>query len=35
MTNDAKGIMKDENGLPALAWFKDPAGNVLAVTRTR
>jgi catechol 2,3-dioxygenase-like lactoylglutathione lyase family enzyme len=35
MPNDAKGIMKDENGQPALAWFKDPAGNVLAVTRVR
>lgn len=29
--NDAKGIMRGENGEPAIAWFKDPAGNVLAV----
>ena len=27
---DAKGIARDANG-PAIAWFKDPAGNVLAV----
>ena len=26
---DAKGIMRD-NG-PAIAWFKDPAGNILSV----
>jgi Predicted ring-cleavage extradiol dioxygenase len=35
MPNDAKGIMNDEDGKPALAWFKDPAGNVLAVMRER
>lgn len=29
--NDAKGIMRGENGEPEIAWFKDPAGNVLAV----
>jgi catechol 2,3-dioxygenase-like lactoylglutathione lyase family enzyme len=29
MPTDAKGIMKD-NGM-AIAWFKDPAGNVLSV----
>ncbi|WP_406858916.1 VOC family protein [Streptomyces sp. HUAS MG47] len=28
---DEKGIMRDEGGGPAIAWFKDPAGNVLAV----
>lgn len=27
---DAKGISRDENG-PAIAWFKDPAGNILSV----
>jgi catechol 2,3-dioxygenase-like lactoylglutathione lyase family enzyme len=29
LPTDAKGIMKD-NGM-AIAWFKDPAGNVLSV----
>lgn len=30
---DAKGIMrgKDQNMGPNIAWFKDPAGNILAV----
>lgn len=27
---DARGIARDENG-PAIAWFKDPAGNTIAV----
>lgn len=27
---DEKGIARDDQG-PAIAWFKDPAGNVLAV----
>ena len=27
---DSKGIARDPRG-PAMAWFKDPAGNVLAV----
>ncbi|MEX2548166.1 MAG: VOC family protein [Chloroflexota bacterium] len=27
---DAKGIARDGRG-PAIAWFKDPAGNVIAV----
>ena len=27
---DEKGISRDERG-PAIAWFKDPAGNILAV----
>jgi len=30
MQQDAKGIARDPNG-PAIAWFKDPAGNTLAV----
>jgi catechol 2,3-dioxygenase-like lactoylglutathione lyase family enzyme len=30
---DARGIARDDNG-PAIAWFKDPAGNVLAVLET-
>jgi predicted enzyme related to lactoylglutathione lyase len=27
---DVKGIARDPNG-PSIAWFKDPAGNILAV----
>ncbi len=27
---DAKGISRDERG-PAIAWFRDPAGNILSV----
>jgi len=27
---DAKGIARDEHG-PPIAWFKDPAGNILSV----
>jgi predicted enzyme related to lactoylglutathione lyase len=30
MPQDAKGIARDPQG-PAIAWFKDPAGNILAV----
>ena len=33
--NDAKGIMRDEDGEGAIAWFKDPAGNVLAVVSSK
>jgi len=29
-TGDAKGIHRDDQG-PPIAWFKDPAGNVLSV----
>lgn len=29
--NDAKGIMHDEDDNAAIAWFRDPAANVLAV----
>ena len=29
MNQDARGIMRDQG--PPIAWFKDPAGNVLAV----
>ena len=29
--NDAKGIMRGDDGVPQLAWFRDPAGNVLAI----
>ena len=31
---DEKGIARDPNG-PAIAWFKDPSGNVLAVLDDR
>jgi predicted enzyme related to lactoylglutathione lyase len=30
ITTDAKGISRG-NGGPAMAWFKDPAGNILGV----
>jgi predicted enzyme related to lactoylglutathione lyase len=30
---DAKGIARDPRG-PSIAWFKDPAGNILAVLQT-
>lgn len=29
--NDAKGIMRGDDGKAEIAWFRDPAGNVLAV----
>jgi catechol 2,3-dioxygenase-like lactoylglutathione lyase family enzyme len=32
MDQDAKGVMR-ENG-PSIAWFKDPAGNILSVIQT-
>ncbi|GAA2637543.1 MULTISPECIES: VOC family protein [Streptomyces] len=28
---DAKGIVHGEGGMPTIAWFKDPAGNILSV----
>ncbi|WP_157156510.1 VOC family protein [Diaminobutyricimonas sp. LJ205] len=31
MPNDSKGIWRDENNLAMMAWFKDPAGNVLGL----
>ncbi len=31
IATDEKGIMRDPDGGPAIAWFKDPAGNTLAV----
>ena len=30
MPTDSKGIMRETGG-PVIAWFRDPAGNVLAV----
>ncbi|HUC87123.1 MAG TPA: VOC family protein [Candidatus Saccharimonadales bacterium] len=33
---DAKGIARDEDGPgPSIAWFKDPAGNILAVMQEK
>lgn len=31
---DERGIARDTGG-PAMAWFKDPAGNILSVLQTR
>ena len=33
LQQDAKGISRDPSG-PAIAWFKDPSGNILAVLTT-
>src|SRR6187397_3094002 len=33
MNQDDRGIARDDYG-PAIAWFKDPAGNILAVLET-
>jgi predicted enzyme related to lactoylglutathione lyase len=33
MQQDGKGIARDPQG-PAIAWFKDPSGNILAVLQT-
>lgn len=35
MPNDAKGITRDEENSMSIAWFKDPAGNVIAVMQTK
>ena len=32
---DAQGISDTGVSAPAIAWFKDPAGNVLAIVQTR
>ena len=34
MTTDEKGIHRGEPG-PTIAWFKDPAGNILSVLKER
>jgi len=34
LKTDAKGIARDERG-PTIAWFKDPAGNILAVLQSK
>ncbi|MER7622181.1 VOC family protein [Streptomyces sp. NPDC126503] len=31
---DGKGIVRSDGRGPSIAWFKDPAGNVLSVLRT-
>lgn len=31
---DSRGVARDPNG-PAIAWFKDPAGNILSVLQDR
>jgi hypothetical protein len=28
---DDRGIVREQDGRPSIAWFKDPAGNVLSV----
>ena len=33
LPQDRKGIARDPNG-PAIAWFKDPSGNILSVLTT-
>ena len=33
MQTDEKGIFRDNNGGPEIAWFKDPAGNYLSVIK--
>lgn len=33
LKTDEKGISRDPNG-PKIAWFKDPAGNILSVFQT-
>jgi len=34
MPNDSKGITRDDENSMAIAWFRDPAGNVIAVMQT-
>lgn len=34
LKTDAKGISRD-NGGPLIAWFKDPAGNILSVVQDK
>jgi catechol 2,3-dioxygenase-like lactoylglutathione lyase family enzyme len=35
LKTDAKGIMRGDDGGPTIAWFKDPAGNILSVVSSR
>ena len=34
LKTDAKGIARDDRG-PAIAWFKDPSGNIVSVLQER
>jgi catechol 2,3-dioxygenase-like lactoylglutathione lyase family enzyme len=34
MPNDERGITRDEENSMAIAWFRDPAGNVIALMQT-
>ncbi len=33
--SDAKGIVRGDRGPAAIAWFKDPAGNILSLVEPR
>ena len=35
MKTDKKGILRGDGRGPDIAWFKDPAGNILSVLRAR
>ena len=35
LKGDAKGIVRGDRGPAAIAWFKDPAGNILSVVEPR
>jgi len=35
LKGDAKGIVRGNRGPAAIAWFKDPAGNILSVVEPR
>jgi len=35
MKTDEKGILRGQGGGPDIAWFKDPAGNILSVLQER
>lgn len=32
---DEKGVTREGDGVPLIAWFKDPAGNILSVLQER
>jgi hypothetical protein len=32
---DEKGVMREGDEVPLIAWFKDPAGNILSVLQER
>ena len=35
LKTDDKGIMRGGDGSPTIAWFKDPAGNILSVLESK